>query len=222
MGLTVTFEVNFMDSNMIPWFLSLNNSMISNIFMKFSAIFCISITELLVKGVSALKLLWLLNSPSMGSRTSTVVSGFTPVLPERWGNQKILNNNWVCSAFHFWDSWRKWCKCSHMGGTKLQLEDVFSRVIDILFHSLAPLSSALSAAAWLLQNTNEGTPVSALGLRVLSSVLHWHGFWRRAFNKDNSIAFLVDEWMTPDFGNSSKLLGVRLIDFAKFVAATGF
>ena len=32
-----TFEINFMDSNMIPLFLSLNNFMISNVFMKFSA-----------------------------------------------------------------------------------------------------------------------------------------------------------------------------------------
>ena len=47
-------------------------------------------------------------------------------------------------------------------GTKLQLEDVLSRVIDILFHSLGPLSSVLSAADWLLRNTNEGPPVSAI------------------------------------------------------------
>ena len=40
MGLTITFQVNFMDSNMIPWFLSLNNLMISNVFMKFSSMFC--------------------------------------------------------------------------------------------------------------------------------------------------------------------------------------
>ena len=30
------FKVNFMDSNMIPWFLNLHNFMISNVFMKFS------------------------------------------------------------------------------------------------------------------------------------------------------------------------------------------
>ena len=47
-------------------------------------------------------------------------------------------------------------------GTTLQLEDVFSHVIDILFHSLGSLSSALSAAGWLLRNTDEGTPVSAI------------------------------------------------------------
>ena len=47
-------------------------------------------------------------------------------------------------------------------GTTLQLEDVFSRVIDILFHSLGSLSSALSAAGWLLRNTDEGIPVSAI------------------------------------------------------------
>ena len=33
----ITFEVNFMDSKMIPLFLSLDNFMISNVFMKFSA-----------------------------------------------------------------------------------------------------------------------------------------------------------------------------------------
>ena len=47
-------------------------------------------------------------------------------------------------------------------GTTLQLEDVFSQVIDILFHSLGSLSSALSAAGWLLRNTDEGTPVGAI------------------------------------------------------------
>ena len=31
-------------------------------------------------------------------------------------------------------------------GTKLQLEDVLSQVLDILFHLLGPLSSAISAA----------------------------------------------------------------------------
>ena len=31
MGLTIIFEVNFMDSNMIPWFISLNNLTIWNI-----------------------------------------------------------------------------------------------------------------------------------------------------------------------------------------------
>ena len=42
----------------------------------------------------------------------------------------------------------------------MQLEDVLSRVIDILFHSLGPLSSVLSAADWLLRNTKEDTPRS--------------------------------------------------------------
>ena len=37
MRFTITFEVNFMDLNLIPWFLSLNNFIISNVFMKFSA-----------------------------------------------------------------------------------------------------------------------------------------------------------------------------------------
>ena len=38
-GLTITFEINFMDSNMIAWFLILKDFMISNVFLKFSAIF---------------------------------------------------------------------------------------------------------------------------------------------------------------------------------------
>ena len=57
MGLTITLEVNLMDSNMIPWFLSLNNFMISNVFMKFSARYILHIWHkmVLVKGMSALK-----------------------------------------------------------------------------------------------------------------------------------------------------------------------
>ena len=47
-------------------------------------------------------------------------------------------------------------------GTKLQLEDVLSQVIDILSLSLGPLSSVLSPADWLRRNTNEGTPVGAI------------------------------------------------------------
>ena len=47
-------------------------------------------------------------------------------------------------------------------GTELQLEDVLSQLIDVLSHSLGPLSSALSAADWLFRNTKEGTPVSAI------------------------------------------------------------
>ena len=37
MSLTITFEVNLMDSHFIPWFLSRDNFMISNVFKKFSA-----------------------------------------------------------------------------------------------------------------------------------------------------------------------------------------
>ena len=47
-------------------------------------------------------------------------------------------------------------------GTKFQLEDYISQVIDVLSHSLGPLPSALSAADWLFRNTKEGTPVSAI------------------------------------------------------------
>ena len=47
-------------------------------------------------------------------------------------------------------------------GTNLQFEDVLSQVIDILFHSLGPLSSALSAADWLFRNTKKGTPINVV------------------------------------------------------------
>ena len=95
-------------------------------------------------------------------------------------------------------------------GTKLQLEDVLSQVIDILSHSLGALFSALSAADWLFQNTKECTPVSAI--TILSETFGIEGFtisiscslilkqWRE-FNKDSAMAFLVDEWVTPDVGN---------------------
>ena len=36
MSLTITFEINFMDSNLIPWFVGFNNFVISNVFMQFS------------------------------------------------------------------------------------------------------------------------------------------------------------------------------------------
>ena len=51
---------------------------------------------------------------------------------------------------------------SYSDGTQLQLEDVLSQVIDVLFHSLGPVPSALLAADWLFRNTKEGTPVSAI------------------------------------------------------------
>ena len=59
-------------------------------------------------------------------------------------------------------------------GTKLQSEDDLSQVIDILSHSLGPLSSALSTADWLLQNTKEDTPVSAI--ITLSEAFEIEGF----------------------------------------------
>ena len=59
-------------------------------------------------------------------------------------------------------------------GTKLQLEDVLSRVIDILFHSLGPLSSALSVADCLLRNPKECTPVGAT--TTLSEAFGIEGF----------------------------------------------
>ena len=103
-------------------------------------------------------------------------------------------------------------------GTTLQLEDVFSQLIDILFHSLGSLSSALSAARWLLWSTDEGTPVSAIttlseafGVGGFTISITWSGIliqWRE-FNTGSLIAFLVDEWVTPDLGNNSDSLELK-------------
>ena len=54
--------------------------------------------------------------------------------------------------------WVHLCLAWQMGKSK----DITSHVIDILSHSLGPLSSVLSAADWVLRNTREGTPVSAI------------------------------------------------------------
>ena len=96
-------------------------------------------------------------------------------------------------------------------GTKLQLEDVLSQVIDILPHSLGPMFSALSAADWSLRNTKEGTPVSAIttlseafgieGFTITSIIWSWIFKQLIEFNKGSVMAFLVDEWVTPDVGN---------------------
>ena len=80
---------------------------------------------------------------------------------------------------------------------------------DILSHSLGPLSSALSTADWLFQNTKECTPVSAIttlseafGVEGFTISISWSWIlkqWRK-FNKAMAMAFLVDEWVTPDVG----------------------
>ena len=91
----------------------------------------------------------------------------------------------------------------------MQLEDV-SQVIDILSHWLGPLSSPLSAANWLFPNTKGGTPVSvittlseAFGIEGSTISISWSWILKqwREFNKGSAIAFLVDEWVTPDVGN---------------------
>ena len=63
----------------------------------------------------------------------------------------------------------------------------------------------------LFRNTKEGTPVSII--TTLSEAFRIEGFkisisrswilkqWRE-FNKGSAVAFLVDEWVTPDVGNS--------------------
>ena len=94
-------------------------------------------------------------------------------------------------------------------GTKLQLEDVLSQVIDILFHSLGPLASVLSAANWLLRNIKEGTPISVIktpsevfGIVGFAISITWSWILKqwREFNKGSTMVFLADEWVTPDFG----------------------
>ena len=93
---------------------------------------------------------------------------------------------------------------------KLQLENVLSQVIDILSHSLGPLSSALSAADWFLRNTKEDTPVSpittlseAFGTEGFTISIIWSWILKQwiKFNKGSAKAFLVEEWVTPDVGN---------------------
>ena len=82
--------------------------------------------------------------------------------------------------------------------------------IDILSHSLGLLSSALSTADWLFQNTKECTPVSAIttlseafGIEGSTISISWSWILKqwREFNKGSAMAFLVDEWVTPDVGN---------------------
>ena len=106
------------------------------------------------------------------------------------------------TSIHLWSHYKD--------GKKLQLEDVLSQVIDILSHSLGPLSSALSTADWLFQNTKECTPVSAtttlseaFGIEGFTISISWSWILKqwREFNKGSAMAFLVDEWVTPDVGN---------------------
>ena len=79
--------------------------------------------------------------------------------------------------------------------------DVPYQVIDIPFHSLGPLSSALSAAGRLLRSAKDGTPVSAIttlkpsGSRALLSVLHDHGFWISGESLTRQCHGLPCRWM---------------------------
>ena len=75
--------------------------------------------------------------------------------------------------------------------------------IDILSHSLGPLSSALSTADWLFQNTKECTPVSAIttlseafGIEGFTISISWSWILKqwREFNKGSVMAFLC-RWM---------------------------
>ena len=118
----------------------------------------------------------------------------------------------------------------YSNGTKLQLEYVLSRVKDILFHSLGSLSSALSAADWLLRNTKEGTPGCAIttlgenfGIEGFTISITWSWIlkqWREIY-KDSAMAILVGEWVTPDFLNNSNNLELKQgWDLLTFLATT--
>ena len=63
----------------------------------------------------------------------------------------------------------------------------------------------------LFRNTKEGTPVSiittlseAFGIEGFMISISWSWILKqwREFNKGSAVAFLVDEWVTPEFGNS--------------------
>ena len=63
----------------------------------------------------------------------------------------------------------------------------------------------------LFRITKEGTPVSiittlseAFGIEGFTISISWSWILKqwREFNKGSAVAFLVDEWVTPDFGNS--------------------
>ena len=101
----------------------------------------------------------------------------------------------------------------------MQLENVLSQMKDILLHWLGPLSSAISAADWLLTNAKEGTPVSAIttlseafGIEGFTINITWSWILKQwgEFNKDSAMAFLVGEWVTPDFGINSNNLELKL------------
>ena len=64
----------------------------------------------------------------------------------------------------------------------------------------------------LFRNTKEGTPVSiitklseAFGIEGFTISISWSWILKqwREFNKGSVVAFLVDEWVTPDVGKSS-------------------
>ena len=66
----------------------------------------------------------------------------------------------------------------------------------------------------LLRNTKEGTPVSiittlseAFGIEGFTISISWSWILKqwREFNKGSAVAFLVDEWVTPDVGNSRQI-----------------
>ena len=68
----------------------------------------------------------------------------------------------------------------------------------------------ISAADWLLRNTTEGALVctittlsEAFGVEGFTISITWSWILKqwREFNKGNAMAFLVDEWVTPGFGN---------------------
>ena len=85
-------------------------------------------------------------------------------------------------------------------GTKLQLEDVLSQVIDVVSHPLGPLPPALWAADWLFRNTKEGTPVSAI--TTLSEAFGIEGF-----TISISWSWILKQWWEFKIGHSKEMNG---------------
>ena len=114
-----------------------------------------------------------------------------------------VEGNDARSVIKIWEGYQLECTSiplwpHYSDGTKLELEDVLSQV-------LGPISSRL--VTW---NTKEGIPVSAIttlseafGIESFTISITWSWILKqwKEFNKCSAMAFLVDEWVTPDFGN---------------------
>ena len=177
MGHTITFEVNFMDSNIIPWFLSLNNFMIPNVFMTFSAIFCIFNTKWCwAKGCLHYNWYNCWTGHQCDLDYQICCQG-SPLFSRKEGAIKNIKKQLSMQCISFLGLFEEMMQRGSCGRvTNLNAhESLCGQIIVmaqnyswkmsflmwyiyILFHSLGPLSSALSAADSLLRNTNEAAP----------------------------------------------------------------